>query len=118
MRFQIDQAPKEFLHGAYGRFHLQRFRHLFGNHFDAGAQIRFLANVLDHTDAFHALDHQAHGPIRRFEDAMDLGGGTNAMDLVRGGLFDPLVATGNQGDHAVFGECIFDQADATLLPDW
>ena len=49
---------------------------------------------------------------------MDLGGGADAMDLVRGGFFDPFIAAGNQRDHAVFGECIFDQADATLLPDW
>ena len=115
LRLKLDQAAEELLHGAHERLHLQIVSSTLGDDFDAGTQVGLLLHVLANADALLALHQQAHGAVRRLEDAVDLRRCADGVNLVGRGLFDLLVTAGDERNDAVVGERALDKANAALL---
>jgi hypothetical protein len=99
VRCQRNESAKEFDGVADERFFLQILFEDVGKNLEARAEVRFGGGEFFEADAFQALHDQAHGAVRRAQEAVNERDGANAIHIVGPRLFDLVVFDGDEGDH-------------------
>ena len=83
---------------------------------DFGFEIGFFFDELAQPEPVHALDQQADGAIRRFEQAMDGRDRPYAVQIGRAGRFQLGIGRSDQTHQFIAGHHIVHEPDRTGLP--